>query len=50
MFDKEIVMDSLVKIRTVIETIVFRTIEEDIPQMTDIINRMIADLSASETC
>lgn len=30
--------------------VVFRTIEEYIPQMTDVIDRMIADLTASETC
>jgi uncharacterized protein with HEPN domain len=87
MFDREIVMDSLRKIRTAIETIleraavvsdpnellprypevywsgvmrmrdkiahhyfeidtdvVFRTVQEDVPQMKDVIDRMIAEV------
>lgn len=71
MFDREIALDALHKIRSVIDTIVERTslvkdpaeflcspngmlfldaicmnctIQEDIPQMVDTIDRMIADL------
>ena len=76
MFDREIVMDSLQKIRMAIETIqllpqypeiywsgvmrmrdkiahhyfevdtdvVFRTVQEDVPQMKEVIDRMIAEV------
>ena len=45
MFDREIVLDALHKIRSVIDTdVVFRTIQEDIPQMVDTIDKMMADL------
>ncbi|UPS44678.1 hypothetical protein M1D30_00475 [Prevotella sp. E15-22] len=52
-FDTEIALDSLLKIKAMLELVafeidtdvVFRTIEEDIPQMKPVVEKIINDLS-----
>ena len=52
-FDTEIALDSLLKTKAMLELVafeidtdvVFRTIEEDIPQMKPVVEKIINDLS-----